>query len=53
MSTMLETSLRIFSGNCPGRSLPVSFKLHRYMANANSGKSSCPDFVVSESILRT
>ena len=52
ISTMLETSFAIRSGKPRGRSLPTSFKLQRYIASANSGKSSCPDFVVSESILR-
>lgn len=53
ISTMLDTSFAIRSGNVCGRSFPTSFKLQRYMASANSGKSSCPDFVVSESTLKT
>ncbi len=52
ISTMLDTSFAIRSGNDRGRSFPTSFRLQRYMASANSGKSSCPDFVVSESTLR-
>lgn len=51
MSTMLETSFWIVSGRTAGRSLPVIFKLQRYIANANSGKNSCPDLVVSDKIL--
>lgn len=51
MSTMLETSFATRSGNACGSSFPTSFKLQRYMAKANSGKSSCPDFVVSDSTL--
>ena len=51
MSTMLETSFLTFSGSTDGRSLPVSLRLHRYMAKANSGKRSWPDFVVSARIL--
>ena len=51
MSTMLETSFIILSGILSGRSLPVSLRLHKYIANANSGKRSCPDFVVSERCL--
>jgi hypothetical protein len=35
---MLETSFLIFSGKLVGRFLLVSFKLHKYMAKANSGK---------------
>jgi hypothetical protein len=38
ISTMLETSFLMFSGRLGGSCLPVSFKLHRYMASANSGK---------------
>lgn len=49
MSTILLTSFLTFSGREAGRSLFVSLRLHRYMASANSGKSSCPDFVVSDS----
>ena len=51
ISTILDTSLDIFSGILSGMSFPVSFRLHRYMASANSGKRSLPDFVVSESCL--
>ena len=51
MSTMLETSFLTRSGSELGRSLPVNFRLHRYMARANSGKRSWPDLVVSESVL--
>ena len=38
ISTMLETSFLMWSGRLGGSCLPVSFKLHRYMARANSGK---------------
>jgi hypothetical protein len=31
--------------------LPTSARLQRYMASANSGNRSCPDLVVSESVL--
>ena len=51
MSTMLETSFAIFSGRLGGSCLPTSLRLQRYMARANSGKRSWPDFVVSESTL--
>ena len=51
MSTMLETSFMIFSGILSGRSLPVSLRLHKYIANANSGNRSFPDFVVSDKCL--
>src|SRR3954466_6571156 len=51
MSTILETSFFTFSGRVAGRSFPVSLRLQRYIASANSGNSSWPDFVVSESIL--
>lgn len=51
MSTMLETSFLIVSGREGGRSLPVIFKLQRYIANANSGKNSFPDLVVSDKTL--
>ena len=51
ISTILETSLAIFSGRMAGRSFPTNFKLHRYMAKANSGKRSWPDFVVSDKTL--
>lgn len=51
MSTMLETSLEIFSGKADGNSLPTSFRLHKYMATANSGNRSCPDLVVSDNVL--
>ena len=47
---MLETSLRTVSGRVAGMLLPVRLKLHSHMASANSGKSSCPDFVVSASV---
>lgn len=51
MSTILETSFEIFSGNTGGKSFPTSRRLHRYMARANSGKRSWPDFVVSDRTL--
>lgn len=51
MSTMLETSFLIVSGREGGRSLPVIFKLQRYIASANSGKNSFPDLVVSDKTL--
>ena len=51
ISTMLDTSLAIFSGNAPGKSFPTSLRLHRYIASANSGKRSWPDLVVSDSTL--
>lgn len=51
ISTMLETSFLTRSGRVFGRSLPVNRRLHRYIARANSGKSSCPDLVVSERVL--
>ena len=50
ISTILDTSFAIFSGNDDGKDLPTSFRLHRYIARANSGKSSWPDFVVSERV---
>ena len=50
MSTIDETSFLTLSGSVIGTSFPVNFRLHRYIASANSGKSSCPDFVVSDSI---
>ena len=51
MSTILETSFLTRSGKLFGSSLPVNFKLQRYMARANSGKRSMPDLVVSQSVL--
>lgn len=48
MSTILETSFLMVSGRVAGISRPVRRKLHRYMANANSGKNSCPDLVESD-----
>lgn len=51
ISTILETSFEIFSGNIGGKSFPTSRRLHRYMARANSGKRSWPDFVVSDRTL--
>ena len=51
MSTMLETSFAILSGSFCGKSLPTIFKLHKYMAKANSGNRSCPDLVVSDRTL--
>lgn len=51
MSTILDTSFLTFSGRELGRSLPVSLRLHRYMASANSGKRSWPDLVVSDRVL--
>src|SRR4051812_8549743 len=50
ISTMLETSFLTLSGRTAGRSLPVSFRLHRYMARANSGNRSWPDLVVSDKV---
>jgi hypothetical protein len=47
---MEDTSFVTFSGSVGGRSFPVNFKLQRYMASANSGNNSCPDFVVSDKI---
>jgi len=38
MSTMLETSFLILSGKVAGSGLPTIFRLHRYIASANSGK---------------
>jgi hypothetical protein len=38
ISTILETSFLMFSGSVAGSGFPVSFRLHRYMARANSGK---------------
>lgn len=49
---MLETSLATFSGRTCGKFLPTSFKLHKYIARANSGNRSWPDFVVSERTLK-
>jgi hypothetical protein len=40
ISTILETSFLTFSGSVAGRLLPVKLRLHRYMANANSGNKS-------------
>lgn len=51
ISTILETSFRIFSGRTEGNDLPVIFRLHKYIARANSGKWSCPDRVVSARVL--
>lgn len=51
ISTMLETSFCIFSGRLAGKSFPTSFRLHRYIARANSGKRSWPDLVVSDRVL--
>jgi hypothetical protein len=50
MSTMDDTSFLTFSGRVDGSSPPVNLILQRYIARANSGKSSCPDFVVSDKI---
>lgn len=50
MSTILETSFLTLFGRVGGRLLPVKLKLHRYIASANSGNRSWPDFVVSERI---
>ena len=52
MSTMLETSFLTFSGILFGRPFPFRAMLHKYIASANSGKSSMPDLVVSASVLR-
>lgn len=51
ISTMLDTSFLMLSGRDDGNDLPTSFKLQRYIARANSGKSSCPDLVVSARVL--
>ena len=51
MSTMLDTSFLIRSGNVDGRLWPFNFRLQRYIARANSGKRSCPDLVVSDNVL--
>lgn len=51
MSTMLETSFLTLSGKLGGNVFPVSFKLQRYIASANSGKYSWPALVVSASVL--
>src|SRR6266566_4204624 len=51
ISTILETSFFTFSGRLEGKDFPVSFRLQRYIARANSGKCSCPDRVVSASVL--
>ena len=51
ISTMLETSFLMLSGSEGGSDFPVSFRLQRYMARANSGKCNCPDLVVSASVL--
>ncbi len=53
MSTMLDTSFLIVSGRVDGRLWPFSLRLQRYIARANSGKRSCPDFVVSDNVLET
>ena len=50
MSTILETSLRTVSGSADGKLLPVKLRLQSHIASANSGKSSCPDLVVSASV---
>jgi hypothetical protein len=50
ISTMLDTSFLTLSGKLGGRLLPVKLKLHRYIASANSGNRSWPDFVVSDRI---
>ena len=50
ISTILLTSFLTLSGKDEGRSFPVNFRLQRYIASANSGNNSCPDFVVSESV---
>ena len=51
ISTILETSLAILSGSTFGNVFPSSRKLHKYIARANSGNSSWPDFVVSARFL--
>jgi hypothetical protein len=51
MSTMLDTSFFTRSGSVFGRSFPVNFRLHRYIASANSGNMSWPDLVVSDKVL--
>ena len=50
ISTILNTSFLTFSGSDVGRGFPVNLRLHKYIARANSGNKSCPDFVVSDSI---
>lgn len=50
MSTMLDTSFLMLSGREDGSIFPVSFKLHKYIASANSGKYSCPARVVSANV---
>jgi hypothetical protein len=51
MSTMLDTSFLTRSGSVFGRSFPVNWRLHKYIASANSGNMSWPDLVVSDSVL--
>lgn len=53
ISTMLDTSLAIFSGRLGGSCFPTSLRLQRYMARANSGNRSRPDLVVSERTLES
>ena len=53
ISTMLDTSFFKCSGNVDGRLWPFSLRLQRYIARANSGKSNCPDLVVSDNVLKT
>ena len=52
MSTMLETSFLMLLGSADGSDFPVSLRLQRYIARANSGKCSWPDRVVSARVLR-
>lgn len=51
ISTMLETSFLMFSGRTVGSCFPVIFRLHRYIARANSGKCNWPERVVSANVL--
>ena len=51
ISTMLDTSFFIVSGRVAGICFPTILRLQRYMANANSGKKSSPDRVVSARVL--
>lgn len=51
ISTILDTSFLTTSGSAGGIFFPWRLRLQRYIANANSGKSNCPDLVVSASCL--
>jgi hypothetical protein len=52
ISTILETSFLIFVGKVDGNGFPTRFRLHRYIARANSGKCNWPDLVVSARVLQ-